>query len=288
MEVEWRDGDERQPVMWIPATRASFLVSDVTFYQSVISFIYRVRRDEFCVVPSSVTTLLEQPGIRAALIQNDFDRGTLSVSYLGYAVPSTADFQALRHVPFRPFVACRLSVDAATAEVTDVEYTADAVTGPLQALQLPVAVTPERLPLLQGFPCQAEADRIAAWFDRTNLVPRDERTLPLVQQLLSGTATKTSAGCFKEVDAVTRTMNLEWDEATAPAPPAPCDQDLALARAYHATPFASAIRAPTASAMERAAAAAHAGDTRACLLATAAIRRAYFDALAGRPIQAGG
>ena len=143
---------------------------------------------------------------------------------------------------------------------------------------LPFPVHAEHLPLLYAFPCRAEAERIAWWFDRPQLAPRGPETTPMVVKLLASAAAGDRLTCIADAEATVAMMHLDW-RADMLLPLAPCDADMVLAEAYAAADLGGAVRDRLMVPLARARA-AHARDDRVeCLLAAAEVRRTYFDAL---------
>ena len=144
---------------------------------------------------------------------------------------------------------------------------------------VPFAVRTDALPLLDQFPCQAEARRVAWWFDRPELASRGPTAAAVVPTVLSDVSDLSAVACFSAIQQALDTIDLDWRGAHTPPPGAACDVDLELATAYFDTVFDEPLQRRTQSNVDLAIAARQEGDHTACLLATAGVRRTFLDAV---------
>lgn len=169
--------------------------------------------------------------------------------------------------------------EAATVEPLATVSTAEGAALYARVHGLPFTPPPERIPLLERFPCQAEVDRLGWWFDRPEVVARAPGALEAMQRLTLDLPDKRPPRCFAEVEAVLGAIELDWRADHLPPAGAPCTADLDLATTYYDRVFDEPLRAANRADLDRAVAARQAGDDGACLQAAAAVRRAYLSAL---------
>ena len=176
----------------------------------------------------------------------------------------------------------------ATAEVRrtyrralGMQVAADAPDPPLVGRDLAFRLRSDAVPLLERFPCEAEARRLGWGAGRPDIQARG----PLARSAIDSLAGATIADpilCFQQVETAVATLALDWLGADPVPADVPCDGDVALAEVYRDTVLDGRPRAAAQPALDRAADAFRRGDARGCLLASAEVRRAYLAAVGAR------
>ena len=146
------------------------------------------------------------------------------------------------------------------------------------AAAAPFRIRPEAVPLLDRFPCAAEAQRLAWWVDRPDLLASTPTTDGPVARALREAAVKDPIDCLLDVQAAADALSLDWSRANPP-PLAPCDPDVALATVYFDRVFDEPLRDRARADLGRMVQAVQQQDHVSCLLAAASIRRTYVDAV---------
>ena len=200
--------------------------------------------------------------------------------FLVFDWPTIEDLQAYRYRPVEPTTVCRVSSVVGSGRPPSVVFTERGAEMLAEQAGLSFRPRPDRAELLLRFPCRAEAERLAWWFDRPNLAPRGPEATPAAQKALAGLIDKSPVQCFADMEAALRTVDLDWRPAHPP-PPAPCEPDLELARAYATATAGDPLASTVTEALGRAQAALSRRDHATCLLAAAEIRRAYVLAVGG-------
>lgn len=226
-------------------------------------------------VPDWLTSLIRRYGC----LNREDGTTTPHITYFIDAWPTREDFLKYRYVPVRKCVICRMTLDEEELTPTHVEFQQEGVDAVLRKTGLPIRLDAAHVHLLHAFPVQAEARRIAHWFDRPHLVHRPEETLPALQQMLEECQYKDRLTNLIEVQHVLAHLDLDWSPLHKPHPGGGWKADLDLARTYYEIVFDDELRRETQADYEAAVRAAARNDTVTCLLHTAEVRRAYFRAL---------
>jgi len=276
------DGDRERRLMAVPASGGPLVVSDILHYQTIAWWTSQSDRDEFCIVPDTLTRLVALPGVYAAIDRAGRDRGPVVADYSRYVIPSMADFRDRRYVPLQPTLACRVTLDVGeggSSRVTGVEHVRAGLHARLARAGITRPVRADAVPLLQRYPCRAEIDRLAFWIDREDAPPHDRTTADRVRRVAGAGSWSSLLACVGDVEQALSGIDLDWRDDHLPPASAPCDVDLALAVAHYDRALDDALRATARPDLDRMVAAFQADNRRACLLAAAAVRRVYFEAL---------
>ena len=144
---------------------------------------------------------------------------------------------------------------------------------------LPFPVFAESARLVERFPCRAEAERIAWWYDRPNVVRRGGGAPAALDRLWQVASQDDPTTCLAAVLRFSTSMDLSWRHGYQPPARTTCAQDLDLAATYYNAVFNDRLRAETQGLIEQAVAARVRGEDATCMLASAAIRRVYLGAI---------
>jgi len=207
------------------------------------------------------------------------ERFTFVVEFIAIEWPTLADVESFRYRPVEPVVVCRLESEVGSGRPPRLSFTERGADILASRMNLPFRPDPDGADLLYRFPCDAEAERLAWWFDRPNLAPRSPDALRALRVLLAELPTKHPVSCFAQADAVLAQLPVEWSAAHPPPAGAPCAPDLASAEVYVRELSDDPLAGVLADPLARARSAAARGDDMACLLAAAEVRRSYLDAL---------
>lgn len=152
-----------------------------------------------------------------------------------------------------------------------------------RTLALPYRLPAEAVPLVDRFPCVAEADRLAWWNARPQLSASSPDAIRALDRAVTDATVKDPVTCMGEILAATDALNLDWRNDNPP-PSASCEADLTLAHAYYDAAFDDALRAATLPLLNGATVANARRDSATCLLGTSAVRRAYYAATGAPPV----
>ena len=162
----------------------------------------------------------------------------------------------------------------------DPAYAADGrIEAATRDIGLPFPIFPKGVPLVERFPCRAEAERIAWWYDRPDLVARGDRAPAASAALRRAADGGDPAVCLAAVLEVSSRMDLTWSEDHPPPPGTACAREAQLAATYFDAVFSDRFRSEAKALLEDAQAARKRGDDRACVTATNNIRRVYLAGL---------
>lgn len=201
------------------------------------------------------------------------------VAYIHYDRPLTAELREYRYVELRDLWVCELTVDVATGAATAPRFTDDAARLYQRQYGLPFPISAAAIPRLEKFPCRAEYGRLAAWFDRANVVPRAPEAVGRLRALGSELEYKAPGVCFVEAENVLQTMDLDWREDYPPPDGAPCDPDLKLVDAYAEVLIGDPVGRVVEPFVAQARLAHEQGNHQSCSLLVTHVRRIYVNSL---------
>jgi len=145
----------------------------------------------------------------------------------------------------------------------------------LPGSDLPFRVRPEAMPLLERFPCEAEARRVAWWVADPGVEASGRTSSELLASLGRAGATD-PLECLDRVESAVTVYGLDWLRADSPPPTASCDADLALATFYVDTVLDDRQREVARAALTNAVAAHERGSGTECMLAAASVRQEFL------------
>jgi len=276
-ELSWgRDERERRFLFSVPASHAAIYVSDMLFYQVQTTFNY-MRYDGTCFTPEFAEALKNRLAVRAFLGRREFAGGAFQLRMKAYEIPDAAAFLTYRYMPLRWHDVCEVKFPANDLQPLTFAYFQDGIDAMAARSPLPFSVAVSAIPLARTYPCQAEAERVAYWLERSGVTDGAEKGLERARQFVASANTKPPLACLADALATMPLVDTDWNQGHLPPAGASCDRDLAAARALlSANPdTVDEVRRN----VELAARDDEHGDTVACLVHTAAARRAYYSAL---------
>jgi len=225
--------------------------------------------------------------VKAVLTRREFVGGEFHLRMAAYDIPRAEDFRAYRYVPLRYYDVCEASFPADNLQAQSFQYFPEGVAAISAWSILPFKVSVARIPLVVNYPCRAEAQRIAYWFDRPQLAGRDPGTEERVHRFMVASQTESGPACLAQALPAVSMMHTNWREGYPPPPGASCEHDLASGRAMLASGL-DAIVHDARETVELAVAANARGDHGTCLLQMAAVRRAFYTSLGSPAVSEGG
>jgi len=286
LQVSWSRDGHRRYLFSVPASRADIRVSDMLFYQTQTSF-NSLQPDGLCFQPGFASALVSRLAVRAVLTRREFVGGEFHLRMAAYDIPSAEDFRAYRYVPLRYYDVCEASFPADNLKAQRFQYFPEGVDAISAWSAVPFKVSVAGIPLVVNYPCRAEAQRIAYWFDHPQLAERDPGAEERVRQFMDASLTKSGMACLAEALPAVSMMHTNWREGYPPPPGASCEHDLASGLAMLASGLDVIVR-DARETVELAVAANARGDHGSCLLQVAAVRRAFYASLGSPAVSEGG
>jgi len=279
-DVTWSKDNERRFLFTIPASRANIRVSDMLFYQVQTTFNF-LQFDGTCFSERFSNALFNRLALRALLSRSEYAGGEFHIRMKAYTVPSKRDFTERRFVPLNWYDVCEATFLADDPTKIRYQYFQEGLDALAVKSPLPFAFSAEAAPLAVKYPCGAEADRLAYWFDHPQFAGRHPDVEPRIAQFMKSSRTATGLGCLLEGIALVQMVYTNWRPEQPPSPNAPCAPDIPSARAMVEAGLDKVVFG-TRQNFDRALVAHSSGDDRACLLLLAEVRRGYYGAITAR------
>ena len=154
--------------------------------------------------------------------------------------------------------------------------------GTIAVPDVPFPIRPGARPLLERFPCEEEARRLAWWLDRADVATPGSAEVD-GSALLRRIVGLPPTACLSVLRAAPDAPDLDWRTGHEPPPGAPCSSDVALAAGYFDAVFDRPLREATQRRLAAAVTALQQGDHATCLVAAAGVRRMYWQGLGVPP-----
>ena len=207
-----------------------------------------------------------------------FRDGLLYWEFMTFDRPTRDDFLKFEYVPFKGTRICRVSGSLKDINSLSTHFHPGGIER-LRRLGMAFEPTDERMKLAERFPCVEEVARAAYWFDRPGGTVRDAADVAALR-LLFKAKNEGPLSCLFTYQALVKRMDMEPSQDAAAVMTGTCEGDLSSAEAYL---LALGTDEALGKSLAEARAASAAGQTGACLLAAAEVRRSYLDRFRDEP-----